>query len=559
MIATCDIIFNDQENIYDITVFDEKATTYNCNNIEDLLTYCKSQDIKQLFFYNGKVAFSYFTYFVLINNWKVAARTGYPGANSYRDLVSATGERYTMLLGLGNKKTLRLRNLSLIAKGGLDNACRDFCAPKGTNIAETTMNLLLVLHKSFLDLTDIDIIDTTEGKFLTIGAIAKKYQLGLMEEIYECHFHERYDLDEYRNKMLMSANTVRGGVCCVNPKYRGKTLNDCRKYDYNSSYPYIMRNYPMPTGKATASKNIPNDGKLHFILFSELHMRLKPNRVAIYSNVNTGLHTPNINYYEEDKIWLWEEELNALSRYYDIDYKIKVCWSFIPQHDKGMIAYVDKFYQLKQTATGARRTCIKLLLNSIFGKFGENIYRDKVYYELKEGIAQKQIQKVDHTDNHSLGFLSVIVSSYIAAMGRARLLNELLDICGDHLPQDFVYCDTDCIVIRGDYKVKTSKTELGAFKDEGHFTAFKVLAKKTYIGYCGDSLMTVHAPGVDNSTLEAYYKSLNQDEGIAAFNYNITFECPMYYNKMGGIILGTTTRKLSDCDALKTNGIFIKE
>lgn len=558
MNATCDIIFNDQESTYEITVYDELGFIYETDCFEDLFNYCKSNNIKQLFFYDGKIAFSYFDYFVLINDWKriEPSRKGVMTANQYKTLIGSDGQRYSMLLGLGNRFHLRLRNLSLLAKGGLSKACQDFCVEESVIKVKTIMNLLNVLQKAFLELTEIDIV---EDKVYTIGAIAKRYQLELIEQENGRKFHEIYKIDTDRNKLLMTQNLVRGGVCYFNEALVGKNLTNCRKYDYNSSYPYIMRNYPMPAGKFIASRTIPNDNKLHFICFKYFKMNLKPNRLPLHSDVLTGENKPRIRYDEMDTFWLWEDELKALQRYYDIEYQIKVCFSFEPFYDKGMKAYVDKFYPLKSRAKGAKRTCIKLLLNSIYGKFGENIYRDSVYYELRDGVAHKVVEKIDHSDNNSMKYLSVIVSSYIAAMGRARILNEVLDICGDRLPQDFVYCDTDCIVIRGDYQVKTSKTELGAFKDEGSFTSFKVLAKKTYIGYCEDKLLTVHAPGVDNTTLVSFYQNLTQEEGIAAFNNTITFTCPIYVIKSGGIVLDKISRRLADRDSLRYNGILIKE
>ena len=558
MITTCEMAFYEDTLTYDITLCDENYQYNRFTGIKELLDFCKEQQITQIFFYNGKVDFSYFDYYILTNNWyrDLPQKTGCLRKNHYKTIVSEIGTRYSMLLGLGNGFSVRLRNLSLLAKGGLDTACRDFEVEKEEEVSGTIMNLLMALHYNFLDLANVDII---EDKYYTIGAIAKSYQLRLIEEYNSKKFYEIYKLDTERNKALLEQNIVRGGVCYVNPTYLETNITDCRKYDYNSSYPYIMRNYPMPAGKFTASRTIPVDDKLHFILMDTFRAKLKPNRIPVHSDIITGENLPNFKYYNVDNFWIWEDELKALERYYDIEYKIKVCWSFDKFYDAGMAAYVDKFYILKSASKGAKRTCIKLLLNSIYGKFGENIYRNLVYYELKDGIAQKVIEKVDNSNNESLRYLSVIVSSYIAAMGRARLLNELLDICGDRICEDFIYCDTDCIVIRGDHQVKTSKTELGAFKDEGHFTAFKVLAKKTYIGYISDKLITVHAPGVDNHTLVEYYKNLNETEGVEAFNNTITFECPIYTTKAGGIVLSKGKRKLSDCDALRTNGILIKE
>ena len=469
--------------------------------------------------------------------------------------VGGKGERYITKIGLGNF-TLNLRNLSMVAKGGLEAAARDFDLEYCGEL-ETTLYLAQIIDDTFYDLVKMEWIT---NPYLTLGALSRKEIVDYIVARNQVNrFHDVYPLNVDKNKQLLGMNIVRGGVCIFNPVYQGFCLTDCRKYDYNSAYPYIMKSYPMPYGNFKAYKEIRNNNNLKFIRFKSFRGWLKPNMLPVHNHFITGEALSYISYRETQNFTLWEHELNALKNYYIIEYEVRSVWEFTPRIDPGMGAFVDKYYEMKLKSQGARKTCVKLIINNAFGKFGENIYRNLNYYELDEiGRAVRREKEIDHTENNSLRYLNVLLSSYIASCGRARIMNDIFTYCGEKMRETLVYVDTDCIVVRNT-EIPSSNTELGAFKDEGHFTSFKFLNKKTYIGYCEDELITVHAPGVDNTTLSRFFKSTNEEEGIELFNNEIEFECPMYILKVGGLVLEKSSRRLSDSDAFRTNGILIKE
>lgn len=557
--ASCKIYADDSAQIQNIKIYTSKEKFADFKNIDELLAYCKQTQIEILIFYNGKIDFSYFDYWLLTNKWQKAknSKPGQLRRGEYKMTVGGNGERYITKIGLG-KFTVHLRNLSMIAKGGLEAAARDFDLEYCGEL-ETTLYLAEVIDDTFYDLTKRYWI-TTDQPFLTLGALSK----GELEDyiVYRnkaVRFHDVYPLNVDKNKMLCDMNIVRGGVCAFNPIYQGFCLTDCRKYDYNSAYPYIMKNYPMPYGNFKAYREIRNNNNLKFIMFKSFKGYLRPGMVPVHNHFITGQTLTYISYREAQNFTLWEDELTALKNYYIIEYETAAVWEFTPRIDPGMGAFVDKYYEMKLKSTGARKRGVKLILNNAFGKLGENIYRNYNYYELDEsGRAVRVEEEVDHSENNSLRYLNILLSSYIASQGRARILNDIYKYCGSNMRESLVYVDTDCIVVRG-VEIPSSDLELGAFKDEGHFTSFKFLNKKTYIGYQDNRLITAHAPGVDNKTLTDFFKQQNEEDGINAFNCDITFECPIYNLKVGGLVLESGTRKLSDMDARRINGILIKE
>lgn len=557
--ASCKIYADNNAQIQNIRIYTSEEKNADFKSIDELLTYCKQNQIEILIFYNGKIDFSYFDYWLLTNKWQ-KAKNSKPGRlreGEYKSIVGGHGERYIIQIGLG-KFTVRLRNLSLIAKGGLEAAAASFDLEYCGEL-ETTLYLAQLLNDTFLDLTGREWITTT-SPYLTLGSLSKgELESYIVARNKVVRFHDVYPLDIPQNKHFCKMDIVRGGVCAFNQEYRNQTLYDCRKYDYNSAYPYIMKNYPMPYGKFTGYRKIRNNNNLKFIIFKTFKAKLRFGMLPLHNHIITGENKSVFNYYEEHEFSLWEDELTALKNYYIIEYEIEVVLEFTPRVDPGMAAFVDKYYEMKLKSTGARKACVKLILNNAFGKLGENIYRNYNYYKLDEsGRAVRVEEEVDHSENNSLRYLNILLSSYIASQGRARILNDIYKYCGSNMRESLVYVDTDCIVVRG-VEIPSSDLELGAFKDEGHFTSFKFLNKKTYIGYQDNRLITAHAPGVDNKTLTDFFKQQNEEDGINAFNCDITFECPIYNLKAGGLVLESGTRKLSDIDALRYNGILIKE
>lgn len=558
--ASCKIEADNSAQIQNIKIYTVKGEFADFKDIDSLLAYCKENQIEILIFYNGKIDFSYFDYWLLTNKWQKAknSKPGQLRRGEYKSIVGGCGERYIIQIGLG-KFTVRLRNLSLIAKGSLQAAARDFSVDYFGEL-ETTLELAEVINDTFFKLTKKEWI-TTSSPYLTLGSLSKS-ELNdyIVFRNNVVRFHDVYPLDVPRNKLFSSINIVRGGVCAFNKDYQGQVLNDCRKYDYNSAYPYIMKTYPMPYGKFQSYREIRNNSNLKFIIFKTFKAKLRFGMLPLHNHIITGFNKSVFNYYDEHNFTLWYDELTALQKYYIIEYEIKVVLEFTPRVDPGMGAFVEKYYEMKLKSTGAQKTCVKLILNNAFGKLGENIYRNLFYYELDEsGRAVKKEEVIDHTNNNSLNYLNIFLSSYIASQGRARILNDIYRYCGENMRESLVYVDTDCIVVRGGVQIPSSNTELGAFKDEGHFTSFKFLNKKTYIGYQDNKLITAHAPGVDNTTLTQFFKNKNEEEGINLFNDTITFECPIYRLKVGGLVLEKGERRLLDTDALRTNGILIKE
>lgn len=186
-----------------------------------------------------------------------------------------------------------------------------------------------------------------------------------------------------------------------------------------------------------------------------------------------------------------------------------------------------------------RDTCFKLLLNSSYGKLGQNSRRFTETYrtgideqppgtwldpELCGGeIIRPEYHKPDDNcegyhiwkrPSRNWRYYNVATAASITGRVRALLLEAI------NAAQNPVYCDTDCIIAEDLKNVPMSETELGAWKLEAEYRAIAISAKK---GYATRDLKTgrerVKHKGVPTETLsfEKIARLVEHDAEIKVF------------------------------------------
>jgi len=213
-----------------------------------------------------------------------------------------------------------------------------------------------------------------------------------------------------------------------------KRENHLNAYDVNSMYPYVMCN-PVPTDYIGESRSI-RDTAYGFVDVTVLvpDMYIPPLPYAMEK-----LFFP---IGEMRGVWTSEELIEAEVRGVKI---IKVHRAYYFRSDIIFRDYVLQLYALKKTAQEPTRTIAKYLLNSLFGKFGQNP-RKKVF--CTEHTAPMGSTPIIHPDGKPSGFaywertsnaayLLPHISASITSMARLVLLARLND--------KSYYCDTDSI------------------------------------------------------------------------------------------------------------------
>lgn len=289
----------------------------------------------------------------------------------------------------------------------------------------------------------------------------------------------------------------------MRPAYYGAIVHskegeyvDATSWDVNSLYPAIMRDMPMPTG-------MPEwyDGKYQYDADYPLHIdvvvfdaKLKPGKTATLTNIlpvwgyegerlDSTLGVITMPVTDVD----WE----TLTENYDVHVWEHVGgWKFRKSHGL-YYTYVDKWFHVKQTATGERRQMAKLLLNSLVGKFGASLYRPMLHPKPSaDGGVDFTVDKPESTN--SLAWLPT--AAYVNAYGR-QVLSRAMNANADRV----LYADTDGMILAGldpPAGVETDDRKLGAWKNDHTYEKLRILGNRKYCGVETNGATVMRLSGV---------------------------------------------------------------
>ena len=287
--------------------------------------------------------------------------------------------------------------------------------------------------------------------------------------------------------------------------------NLTHSYDVNSLFPAMMRQKFIPVGTPNYFEGAIPLFKSVFG-FVEAHIitptsdKLKhPILPVKYRNPNGVVST--IFPFGSWTGWYFSEELKNAEKY---GYKFKVLRGYT--FKKGLIfsPYIDQLYNIKKSSTpdSPWYTMSKLLLNSLYGRFGMNPVLDKsIIVDTNKLLDLKKDGKVVITDCLPLGSKSLItlkgreldkapnicvaVAAAITSYSRIHMTNYI-----NKYADDICYIDTDGIKITKKLPDKEVGKELGQMKYEGSFKRCVFLAPKVYGGITTNDEMLVKVKGL---------------------------------------------------------------
>lgn len=543
--------------------------------IEDFMTACAMFNVKRVYWYNARFDFAIFDYYILTNGWNDATalieqdkRYRKLPEHTFKNLIGDYGQRYEMRLWYGyrNRKGNRcvhnwkMLDICNIFGGGLAQNLKAWNIKDefGEEIRKLKMDytnasldneddLLYMLHdtlglhrlaieidKEMMNLTGYSLF---KGQYMTAGGLARKTLLKKMFnaddrrnlKLFKAFFPMTIERDEeYREHRL-----YKGGIAVVNPDKIGVVQKQIYKYDSNSMYPDKMLKmlYPIKEGIKIGFKGKTfkrKKGCVYLLKLRDFNGYVFEDKIPIYQN---ALNNKYEGAFEElDDIYIWWEELDELSNWYDLDYKIIEVTEFVARHPKGIQDYINTFYEIKCKEKGAKRQGAKLLLNSAYGKLAQKVERLVLSYHLnEEGIATLYEIKRDVDES---AMLSVLLGSRITALSRVDLMKNIRLICKDDVRNNFIYCDTDSIHTLLSYD-KCDDKELGKYKCEGIFKYGLYLAPKTYLLY-ENGEYDVHCKGVNTNVVADAVKGLTFQQATKVFKGNKKFACLCGLNVKGG-------------------------
>ena len=304
---------------------------------------------------------------------------------------------------------------------------------------------------------------------LTIASSAYHYfKNGYDSRDYSKYFPMLEDdfLDKYRS-------AYRGGRSFVNPRYQDKILHNVKRFDINSMYPYIMRTMRLPYGKPIRTDKM---GSSNFELY-ELEIQFKLKKGHLPTLLKKGaIYGMESSYYTEsdgiELIRISSIDFELLKRHYDIQaMKVNEVWSFFTCTSL-FRNYIDYWYNIKLHSKGAKKAIAKLMLNSLYGKFGSNHKGAHKIPYLNDEVVEYTTSEEEEMPKYYLP-MAIAITSYAH-----KLIDDFIEITGTN---KFVYCDTDSIHTLGDMPTEyIHETELGKFKLEAIEETSKYIRQKCY-------------------------------------------------------------------------------
>ena len=345
-----------------------------------------------------------------------------------------------------------------------------------------------------------------------------------------------------------------GGYEYLNPAKKGEVISGGVILDYNSMHAYIMATKQMPYGDPYLFFGAPTpkeqaENSFYFINI-DVAVELKEGKLPflicdsfLFSNQDY-LKSTYIRYgknneyeeYEKVNITITKPELLLMFENYDIkylQYNFGLCF---PAKVGIFTRYINKWYGFKKKETGAKRGVAKLMLNSLYGRFGQKIHG-------KRKVIDQDYKEVNKFKNVYIEKKPVFVAVAAAVTAYSRCI--IVRSAQENL-EHWIYSATDSLnfdcpisMLKGLY---IDPKELGALKVEETFDLAIDVKNKVYMTISTDENIDIKikAAGLSQEgRKKVVEKILNGEMTIKDFKSGLVIENGRMMNKQvpGGISL----------------------
>ena len=442
--------------------------------IEEFFDTIKDYNGFDIYFHNLRFDGSFIINYLLENNFEFTDKIEKSDTKKFSTLIADNGAWYVIEVALSTRCHIKFIDSLKLLPFSVDKIAKDFGFEEQKlkiDYSDYTINehtVEYVYHDVIIVAKALSEIKSQGIDKLTIASSAYHYYKGLSGRLFNQYFPRLTDemLTDYRK-------AYRGGRSQVNPLHARKILNDVKRFDINSMYPHIMRNLPLPYGlPVPINKRHTYDFELYKVNIS---FNLKVGHLPTL--LKKGGMTLDDTYYicteDVEEIYISSLDYDLLEKHYDITYvEFVEMWGF--NCAVGLFKkYVDYWYDMKVNNKGAKRVIAKLMLNSLYGKFGTKPKCDSKKPVLSEdGL---EFERIEDT-----GFKAYYLPLAIAITSWAHVLIDDA-ICATGY-DNFVYCDTDSVHTLGTLPEEMiSQDKLGKFKLEAIEKQSKYVRQKTYV------------------------------------------------------------------------------
>ena len=447
-------------------------------SIDEFMGHLSNYRGKTIYFHNEKFDGTFIIDWLLKNDF-----TYYPDLKKidrgFTALIGEQGEFYSIDIKLSKKNQIHILDSLKLLPFKVDKLAKDFNMPikklqiDYNDYTITPEKLEYVDHDVKIVAMALKHIKANGMTKMTTASCAYNEYMSMRPDDYISYCFPELStqfLTEYRS-------AYRGGRTQVNPLYARIVVNGVKRFDINSMYPYVMASMPLPYGLPIKC-NEP--GHYRFELYKvRIGFVLKDNCLPSLlkkGSIGTGVDTYYVSTEDIEEIYISSVDLDLVKRNYDI-YHLEYLeiygfyTSTILFED-----YVTKWYTRKNAHSGAEKIVDKLMLNSLYGKFGSNVMKSrKTPYIKEDGSVGYVLEKPEESKHYYLP-VAIAITSWAH-----KLIDDAIHETGI---ENFVYCDTDSVHTLGtlpddwiDNKI------LGKFKLEAVEEVAKYIRQKCYLTY----------------------------------------------------------------------------
>lgn len=493
------------------------------NCIDDFIKFCQNKRENYiLYFHNLKFDGEYIFSYLLNNGYECIKDKKDRKDKTFTTLISDTGQFYSIEIFFETKNPKHINKVTIydslkILNFSVEQIAKDFNLPIRKLELDYKTNReighILTEHEIEYIKNDVEIMaralkimfdeDLTK---MTIGSDA----LGNYKKMNK-NFNKYFPLIPYQiDKDIRKS--YKGGFTYLNDCYKEKETGAGFVLDVNSLYPSVMMYEKLPFGDPLFFNGKYEKDLLYplYIQTFSCIFKVKENKIPTIQIKNNLSFIPNEYIKSSDgdivTLTLTSVDLELFFEHYDVwEITYHSGWKF--KAIKGLFTqYIDYWSKQKIDAKKNKNDALyrisKLMLNSLYGKFGLNPdVRSKYPYLNEDGVVKYAMYEQEQRDA-----IYIPVASFITSYARKKTITtsqKIKEYTLNKYGKDlYVYSDTDSIHL---LEVNEKELEdiididdyrLGAWKLESKFKKGKYIRQKCYIELGYDDVLNVTVAGL---------------------------------------------------------------
>lgn len=493
------------------------------NSIDDFFKFCQNKKENYvLYFHNLKFDGEYIFNYLLNNGYECIKNKKDRKDKTFTTLISDTGQFYSIEIFFETKNKKHVNKVTIydslkILNFSVEQIAKDFNLPirklELDYKAYREVGHILTEHEIDYIRNDVEIMARAlEIMFhqnltkMTIGSDALDYYKKMNKNFKKYFPILPYDVDEDIRK------SYKGGFTYLNDVYKEKETAEGIVLDVNSLYPSVMKFEKLPFGDPLFFNGKYEEDMLYPLYIQSLSciFKIKENKIPTIQVKNNLAFIPNEYLKSSDgdivTLTLTNIDLELFFEHYDVDViEYHGGWKF--RAIKGLFSqYIDYWseqkIQAKKDKNDALYRISKLMLNSLYGKFGLNPnVRSKYPYLNEDGVVKYMMYPKETRDS-----IYVSLSSFVTSYARRKTITTSQSIkeytLNKYGKDYYIYSDTDSIHLLNidenelNSFVDVDDYRLGAWKLESKFKRGKYLRQKCYIELGYDDKLNVTIAGL---------------------------------------------------------------